>query len=274
MAYWVTRFTSGTDLDVTLPTAQPRDSMDEGEALSALLDLPRGDALDSLGSMESVMEPRFITVERLITAATAGGVRNTYDSLAAMKGRRGTLIRTPDGTSSTTQSLTARCLSVVSGPKTPRELYGLPVTMTWETWARVWEGDSHNESFNLTSTETNHTMPHSGNGVVRKMTIDIAPGGTYGLNEVYLLLDVPGHTCHLHYASSIAVGETVTIDVGSKSVTKDGSDAWDALSVTDTHRCTEWFRLAPSGVSNLIKVTRSGGGTGASVTFKYKDAWK
>ena len=63
----------------------------------------------------------------------------------------------------------------------------------------------------------------------------------------------------------------LVVDCGAATVTNDGTDAYDELTIGADHAQTAWLRLEPGNTT--ITITRTGAENSSVVSVVYRDGW-
>jgi len=67
------------------------------------------------------------------------------------------------------------------------------------------------------------------------------------------------------------VGTDLVIDCGARTVTNNGVEAYDELTLGAGHVVAEWLRLPPGNTT--VAVTRTGGDNTSAIEIAFDDGW-
>lgn len=266
MGYWITRFNS-----VDLSTIEPQQDVGVAEVHRRALTLPNGLGFDGYGAEQApVAVPYELRVRAELVEATQAALLSAWQPLAALVGQRGTLYRTPDGGTANSQSVPARLLQAPV-QRGYEQMLVLPFELAFEVWAPTWAGTLNTPATTLTTSPIYATAVNNGNAVQRSVKITVTAGSS-AMTWCKIVNETTGHHSGIEYSGTIAAGQSLVIDTADWSAKNNGVDDYAHLTFTTSWHAIEGFiRLAPG--SNAVRVWRTGGGTNATVTLTFNDAW-
>jgi len=267
MAYWITQF--GT---AALPTRGEDQDISPGPVRSSLVMLPGGEVYDTRGSGGATQAGQVLTVSGKLLAANGAALKTAYDLLRAFKGDYAKLYRTPDGGSANSEWVYARCLGVPTRRSVESRLW-LPVSLIFELQESYWHGADGSDSVTLTTTTVSAEITNAGNAEVRDIIITVTATGA-AITQIDIKNLEVGYLSHIRYTNTIAIGQSLVINCGAKSVLNNSVEDFDGFHViTATHKVTGWLVLKPSADST-IEITRAGGGNANTCAFSFDHAWE
>lgn len=284
--FLLTRFGS-----TLLPTRLPSSDAGTGESLDSIAPLPDGNKFDYWGSGQVPRGDVPITHIGKIVGTSTGDAVAQFRALRALRGQRAKLYRTlqtEDGEA--VEWCWARCLAIVATHERQNIRHQL-VELQFKMLSPIWYGATHgyvwtfddgeffddglyfdpvaDTTFPLTGTSTNITVPNDGNAIVRNPIITVTAAGS---NITYLRITAADIDADLEFNGVIAVGQSLVIDCGAKSVKNNGVDAYDDFNLEVLHAAQGWMPLAPG--DNDMTVQRTGGNSSSSINFRYNDGWE
>ena len=272
MAYVYEVFGSTYAGGVALPLRVVTQPVGSGEVPSSLVQLPGGNAWDSLGSGMARPRSQKITITGVWLAASKSAMETKLDALKAMKGTRNKLWASVDS-GTTNRWRYARCLDVRAVAK-PGLQRMMPIEMDFELVASPWNGTAHAaESTTLDASPHDVVTTNAGNAWVRDAIITITASGS-SITVVSVSRAAIAGVCgiiHWHWTGTLAATKSLIINCGTRSVTNDGADAWAGFVFQADHADNEIAPLVP-GV-NTIVVARTGGDNSSTCKLDYSDGW-
>jgi hypothetical protein len=275
------------------PVWAPEDVLDTAPTGGRLVELARG-AFDPAGIGEGSARAYTFGIKRMVVGTSAADLQTQIDAARAIVGSKARLYgRTEDGL---VRWILARCLRV-SQKTTALHVLHQPLDFEFEVAAPGWNGshhgsrwtldggvaldtgyvlDSGGDTFTLTASPQNLTITRGGNRRQTAVTLTITAGSA---NITALTLaQYDGATAgpySLQYTGTILAGKSLVIDCGAHSVYNDGVADWAHLTLTAAHKSADWFGTeTPLGGALILKVTRTGGGTGSTVTVTFDEGWQ
>jgi hypothetical protein len=265
MSYKIYRFGS-----TVLPNYNPVNDIGAGPAKLAMLDLPGGGVFDALGADQAPVGGVRITKECTLHDETESGLETAYTNLRSLIGKRDQLHRL-HFSSGYEQWVYAR-LAQVRGYRRPMDILTLDVVLEFVQISPIWNGNSHNDDWGLTSNPATAQIYNNGNAIVEDVIITITAAGS-NITNLVIRKKVGGTTYgHLIYTGTIAVGQSLVIDCGARSVKNNGSPDYAHFSLGPDQKNDAWIRLG-AGLNN-IEITRTGGSTSCNSNFVFYDGWQ
>lgn len=144
------------------------------------------------------------------------------------------------------------------------------VQAKWQVESALWSGAALvSVTPSITTSPQNVTLANGGNARGRSIVITVT-GSATPITSVKI--GVSG-VSEIQWAGSLGSGHSLVIDTGARSVLKDGTDDYDAFSLTANHKIGDWLRLEP-GNNTVVVTIAPGGALPAAVKFEYYDAWR
>lgn len=268
MSFTYDRFGSTYAGGVVLPITLHPLSDGTGPITSPMIGLPGRGSFDTLGSGIARPEAHQVTHRGKVLAATAAALQTALDALYALNGQRNLLWKSSDG-GTTNRSRYARVLDV-------RADWGLRngtpyaiVEMDFELAAGNWRGAAHSETTAIDQVADKQVkMTNGGNVRVRDAIITITASGTaitsvtvYKNGLVYWVWD-----------GTLAVGKSLIVNCGTKSITNNGVDAFVGFTLQAGHTGSDWLPIDPGG-EQTIYLYRTGGDNSSTFKLEYADGW-
>ena len=261
MAYWITAFGS-----TTLSTSQPVQSTGPGEAALGLVELLGGGVHDPHGADQApVRLPYTIRVEATLLG-DAAAMRTALYTLRAQVGQRAALYRISDDPALPDEWILAR-LRRLEVTRRVENYVHLPVSLDFEALEHPWHGADATVNDVLDAAPTNVVCANGDNARVDDAVITITAAGS---NITVLKITVAGVTA-LEWAGVLGVGTDLVIDCGARTVTNNGVEAYDELTLGAGHVVAEWLRLPPGNTT--VAVTRTGGDNTSAIEIAFDDGW-
>jgi hypothetical protein len=252
--------------------------------------LPEGGALDLFGARQT----RPGTVERVKSLRLRGSdeadLEDLYLELLGLAGKRDKLYR--KNAAGDLEWQYARLVEVTAVYSYELAQFRVvhDVDLRFVTQNETWRGDAaawylnqayqlndglafnSGISWELTSSPKVVTISEGestdkGRAPVRAIKVTVMAGNA--AMTAFSAVRTSGET--LTWAGTLDAGKALVIDCGLMQVTNDGADAYDELTFSATADMAAWFTLQPG--DNEITLTWTGGGTGATISFEFYEAW-
>lgn len=242
-----------------LDGAQPQGA---GDVQPSLIQLSGG-AFDWRGGDRARFEPQEITVNGVYAADTSVEVAAKLATLNALLGVRSKLWRTDD----TVQHWrTARLLEVRS-PKEAGSQGHAEFTLRFHLAPGPWRGTVRTVNATLSASPVTAACTNSGNARVDDAIITITAAGS-AITVVHVTVS---GVSQIAWTGTLAVGQSLVIDCGARTVRNHGVDAYSGLTYTIYHKVPEWLRLQPG--ANSVQIHRTGGSSASAAQITYNDGW-
>lgn len=264
MAYVIAKFGAAYATGVALPTYDGSWPQGAGSVGSPLVQVPGG-AYDPQGTERLPWGAVSLDLSGYLYGTSASDLQTKLDALRALLGTRSKLWATPDG-GTTTRWRVARCLEMTS-PRAPRQGFTAQVRMVFECLPGPWSGTARSVAAALDVSPKTVTVANSGNARVDNAVITITAAGSA---ITVVTVGVAG-VSEIQWAGTLAVGDSLVIDCGARSVKNDGVAAYSGLTLTANHLVSEWLRLSPG--NNSVVITRTGGDETSAATIAFADGW-
>jgi hypothetical protein len=260
---WITRFASNT-----LPTVMPVQDIGLGRIEPGTVQLPGGRVHDAHGDDDApVSLPYRIAVSAEVFGTGSTSLRTNINEIRALQGERGLLVRKQTPTAAERETVTARMEQFEQRRDSDHIQYA-PIRLTFLVLAHPWSGTSHTVS---TAFNTSGTLSlicnNGGNAAVDDAVLTVTAEGT---KMTGMTVKVTGAT-DLRWAGDLATDAALELDMGGATVTNDGTDAYDELTIGADHAQTTWLRLEPGNTT--ITITRTGAENSSVVSVVYRDGW-
>ena len=248
-----------------------------------------GGVYDAHGSSRSPQQyPLLVSYPCTIIAATDTLVRTELATLKAAIGTRQHLVRQniPNGAE---HWCWARLTDVDDTMRSRRFNASVPVVLTFALLGR-WNGEYHSgglvfgaeglyfddglyfdgsDIYALDGTEgVDQTITVNNGGNIATIPVVNVRAGTASITV--LTVGIAG-VSEFAFTGTVAIGKTLSILCGPKTVLNDGVGAYSNLALTANHKQADWLVLQPG--DNSIIVNRTGGGTGSTVEFVFYNGW-
>jgi len=274
---------------VDLPLYNPR--LEGGSAPSqvATVTLADGRVWDAIGGERArAALPYMLNYEGLAAADDAAALQTTLAALFGMRGKRAKLYRRLLSDKNAIQWAWAR-LTRVPMPSGPSgQTTHIPLSFQFDILS-TWRGHYHtrwtlnngyflNDGLYLNDGEFVETMsgasPHvitvtnAGNGICYDPVITI----TAGAAPITALTIATAGGTDIDWTGNIAIGDSLVIDCGAKSIKDDGVNAYVGFSYGGSHTANGWLELPPGDTA--ITIYRTGGSTDSTVQVDFRDTWE
>jgi len=263
MAHWITRFASNT-----LPTVMPTQEIGGGMIVNGLVSLPGGGIHDAHGADDApMMLPYRITIWGEVFGTGSTSLRTNINAIRALTGQRGDLVRKQTPTAAERETVTAR-LQTIGLSRQSDHIQYVPIRLDFQVLSHPWAGTSHTVStaFNTSGT-LSLVCNNGGNAAVEDAVLTVTPHGTAMTG---MTIKVSGAT-DLRWVGTLGTTAALVVDCGAATVTNDGTDAYDELTIGADHAQTAWLRLEPGNTT--ITITRTGAENSSVVSVVYRDGW-
>jgi hypothetical protein len=273
-----------------LAAFNPEDEAEIGTAATRYHELPSGGVYDLRGTTQIMPGERTVRHTGLVLEQTAPAFQALMDGYRSLYGKRGRLYALTEA--GQPRWADARVVDVLPVARTPQSIYRFTgywareVETRFDLLSPVWYGVRHGlvEAFTtgldlgsgdmlgdvadqvtLDTTPKTFTLTNEGNAPVTNIILTITAVGT-PITSLRLQSGLADWT----WAGSVAVGQTLTINVGAWSITNHTTPAYSGLTRNAGQLQSAWLTLMPG--SNNLTVTREGG---ANSTFlaSYNDSW-
>ena len=261
MAYWITAFGS-----TTLSTSQPMQDTGPGDADLGLVSLPGGGVHDPWGTDQAPVQLPYPLRINATLLGDAAAMRTALYELRAQIGVRDELYRTPDDPALSDEWAMARLAGIRVSRRVENYTH-LPITLEFSVLEHPWHGDDATVNDVIDAAPTNVVCVNGGNARVDDAVITITAAGS---NITVLTITVAGVTA-LEWAGVLGVGTDLVIDCGARTVTNNGVEAYDELTLGAGHVVAEWLRLPPGNTT--VAVTRTGGDNTSAIEIAFDDGW-
>ena len=276
--------------EISIDFYDQSDVMGTGEAPNSYFGMPGGGSVDNYGTSNTYPSNMARSKSALIAQSTKPLLEKTVNQLKALRGVRSKLWRVD--ANGQRQYQYARLISV-SVTRTTDEARNLinaiqSVTCSWQLDSDTWFGEFSgawrlNDGYKL----NDELQINSGEVITLSTspqveTITITQDDLYSKKLVrgaYIVVTAPAGSSFssivianaagatLTFAATVAAGTSLIIDAQTNTVTNDGADAYDDLTVTyDTDYPFSWFPLALG--DNEITITHDGADT---IRFDYTE---
>ena len=260
---WITRFASNT-----LPTVMPIQDIGLGRIEPGTVQLPGGRVHDAHGDDDApVALPYRITISAEVFGTGSTSLRTNINAIRALTGQRGDLVRKQTPTATERETVTAR-MEQFEQRRDSDHIQYVPIRLTFLVLSHPWLGTSHTVStaFNTSGT-LSLVCNNGGNAAVEDAVLTVTPHGTAMTG---MTIKVSGAT-DLRWVGTLGTTAALVVDCGAATVTNDGADAYDELTIGADHAQTAWLRLEPGNTT--ITITRTGAENSSVVSVVYRDGW-
>ena len=266
------------------PLCNKRDVLNVGDTAGAMVPLVGGGYYDGYGAEDAPEALRKVSTQYEIIETTATAVQTERD---AIRGRAGQLLRLwavlPSGAS---RFQWAR-LAQVDMERRREFIFYQPMRLSFELRHPGWNGTAHGAAWYLdaghyldtgkwldmaetwTPTADGDTYTLTNDGQLRQTdaTITITAGAATISNITLQVND-----CDWTWTGTVAIGTSLVVDCGAKSIKNNTVDAYSSLTLNAGHTVADWIQLEPG--NNTVTITYTGNaGADATVTWDYYDAW-
>lgn len=249
---------------VGLPAYNRESNLDTAPPLDGLVGTVLG-GYDSYGSdIAPAATPFSLTVRGIVSLETDADQRAAVDALRATSRRRSSLFRQADDDDSQ-QWCWARLEQIAHRRITGANGYQvLELAFLAES---EWYGESIVEEVSLGSSPYAFAVENAGNRMVNDAILTVTAGDV----AMTAVTVTTTNGTHLVWAGTLAAGDDLIINSGSKSITNDGANAYGGLTYGASHTIDDWLRI--EGGMN-ITIAYTGGGAGATVGIAFYEGWK
>ena len=237
----------------TLPPYEPDVSLDLGEAQDSIFGVPGGGIFDALGTEQYRRQGWALSYSGQYVHTSAVQLKASLDALNREYGKTQKLYRRQSDGSS--QWVNARLMNV-TGRRSPRNVNNQVVTCAFKVASPYWHGTHHlttHAKANATGGVVIVVCTNGGNAIVadpvltitarntsvRGFHVDILPIG-------YIYPTGPGFAGQFSYSPTIAKGQTLTIDCGTRRISKAGTQAYVGFELMSSHGYDDWVRIYPT----------------------------
>ncbi len=249
---------------VDLPSYNRESGLDTAPPLDGFVGTVLG-GYDSYGSdMAPASTPFSLNVRGIVSLETDADQRAAIDGLRATSRRRGRLFRQADDDDSE-QWCYARLQQIAHRRITGVNGYQV-LELSWLVESE-WYGESIVSSVSLGSSPYAFAVENGGNRMVSDAILTVTAGDV-AMTAVTITTT---NGTHLVWAGTLAAGDQLIFNCGSKSITNDGANAYSGLTYGAGHTIDDWLRV--EGGMN-ITITYTGGGAGATVAIAFYEGWK
>lgn len=259
MSYKLTEFDG-----VALPSYNRESGLDTAPPLNGFV----GTVLGGYDSYRSDMAPAAVpfqlTVRGIVSLETDADQRAAIDGLRATSRRRGRLFRQADDDDSEQwcyarlEQIPHRRITGVNGYQM------LEMTFLVES---EWYGESVVNTVSLGSSPYAFAVENAGNRMVNDAILTVTAGDA----TMTAVTITTTNGTHLVWTGTLAAGDDLIINSGSKSITNDGANAYSGLTYGASHTIDDWLRI--EGSMN-ITIAYVGGGADAEVGIAFYEGWK
>jgi len=242
------------------------------------------DVWDSYGSQRAPAKfPMPVRYQGIVSQSTLAALRTEFDGLRALTGQREWLYRTANNDATVQQAL-ARLVSV-DVQRSVEHSYHFELIFNFLQLG-PWRGNSHSDwrfdsgevlddglTFDATDFQTTFasasaglTLLNSGNLPVEDAVLTVTAGSGTISNVA-----VVGTGIDWQILTTVAAGQSLVVDCGSRSVQVNGTDAYRNFSLGNNHSLRNWLYLEPG--NTVITTTLTGTYTGAQVSVAFRDRW-
>ncbi len=274
---------------VELPLYNPRFQGGSAPSQAATVTLADGSVYDSSGAERArVALPYTLNYEGVALEDDAATLQTTLAALFGLRGKRAKLYRTLLDDADSIQWAWAR-LTRVPMPSGPSgQLTHIPLSFQFDILS-TWRGHYHtewtlnngyflNDGLYLNDGEFVETMSgaspyvitvtNGGNGICYEPLITI----TVGAAPITALTIATAGGTDIDWTGNIAIGDSLVIDCGAKSIKDDGVNAYVGFSYGGSHTANGWLELPPGDTA--ITISRTGGSTDSTVQVDFQDIWE
>jgi hypothetical protein len=238
---------------------------------SALVELPGGNAWDSLGTDAALPRAEVITIRGEWIAASATAMQTKIDALKALTGTRNKLWTSNDS-GTTTRWRYARCLQVRAAVIPGSSAYSV-IEMDFELAPGLWNGAAHAETTVLDTATHNVVTTNGGNATVRNARLQInAKVAT--ITALSVSITVSGSLItHWHYDGTIAINKYLYINCGTRRVFNENTgDDYANFALQTDHTIADWLPIY-AGETTIVVSYTSADTSAHTAVLAYNDGW-
>jgi hypothetical protein len=254
---------------VALPRYEGEHPWGSAAVPAALVELPGGNAWDSLGTDAALPRAEVITIRGEWIAASATAMQTKIDALKALTGTRNKLWTSNDS-GTTTRWRYARCLQVRAAVIPGSSAYSV-IEMDFELAAGLWNGSAHNETTVLDTGTHSVTTTNGGNAVVRNAVLQIT-AKVATITKV-VLQDGSAPVKAWEYNGTIAINKMLYINCGTKRIWNENTgDDYANFAFQAAHASADWLPIAPGANEWAVGIS-STDNTSHEIVVAYNDGW-
>lgn len=258
MSYKLTTFNN-----VDLPAYNRESGLDTAPGLDGIVATVLGGYDSWQSDIAPLATPYPLTVRGIVSAETDADQRAAIDALRACSRRRATLVRVADDDESEHWCY-ARLGQI--GHRRITGVNGYQVLELGFIVESGWLEDKAIQYATLTGSPYLLAVENAGNRMVNDAILVITAGSA-AITAVTL---TTSNGTHLVWTGTLAIGDELEFDMGAKSLTNDGANAYSGLSYGASHEIDDWLRI--EGEMN-ITITYTGGGTGSTCSIAFNHGW-
>jgi hypothetical protein len=240
------------------------------ERRSPLIATPGG-SYDPLGTDWARRGASTLTADVVLVETTAVALQTALDAWTAKLGKIGTLTR--KDSAGNLQTLSARLIDVTAKRTTENYLF-LPISLTFETTAQVWNGAAHDLWTTVLTTNSTISVPNGGNARVSNIFVAVV---AHGVSVTLVRLVLAGFGIDLVWVGTVPAGANLQIDTGALKVTNTGGGAgYSGFTLNPAHTVDDWLRLEPGANSLSVSIWLDGtwgAGHYPEVQISFQDGW-
>lgn len=263
MAYVIERFGVSWATAAVLPLLEGSQPQGVGPVGSSLVALPGGGAYDWRGADQAPMAPEVLRARGVWVANSVTDMETKLAALKALCGRRDRLWRS-NGT--TQHWRMARLLEVKSDLEAGLAADAL-MELLFEAMPGPWSGVARTVNTSLDSSPKTVPCTNGGNRRITNAVVTITAAGTAITTARVRVSGVSD----FQWQGSLAVGQSLVIDCGARTIRNNGVNAYSGLSYLSGHVVSDWLRLEPG--ANSVEVYRTGGSVASTVQITFSDGW-
>ncbi|NLD42663.1 MAG: hypothetical protein GX657_04120 [Chloroflexi bacterium] len=263
MATMIDRFGAAYASATELPTLDGSQPQGAGPVASSLVRLPGGGAYDWRGSDRARREAETMRLKGVWVAESIAAMETKLAVLRALVGTRDRLWRS-NGTAQHWR--VARLLELKSDLAAGMAVDAL-LEFTFETLPGPWNGTARTVNATLDASPKTVACTNSGNLRVTDPVVTVTAAGS---PITVVRVRVTGVT-DLQWTGALAVGQSLVIDCGARTVRAGGADAYSGITYLSGHTVPEWLRLQPG--ANSVLIYRTGGSAASTAKVEYSDGW-
>lgn len=269
MPYTIDVFGASYAGGVALPKYEGEHPWGSAAAPNALVELPGGNAWDSLGTEAALPRAETITIRGEWIAASATAMQTKIDALKALTGTRNLLWASNDG-GTTKRFRTARCLHVRAAVIPGAASYSV-IEMDFELAAGAWKGAAHDETTVIDAGDHSVITNNGGNTWVRDAIITVtAKVAPITFLRVY---DEIAPITRWAYTGTIAINKRLIVTCGTKRVWNENTgDDYANFALLAEHATPEWTHIEP-GNKEWTVTTTSADHSAHEFKLTYNDWW-
>jgi hypothetical protein len=263
MAFVIDRFGTLYASATELPTLDGSQPQGAGPVESSLIRLPGGGAYDWRGSEQAQIGPTTVLTKGVWVESTVALMETKLAALKALVGTRNRLWRT-NGVRQDWRW--ARLLEVRSDLEAGFAADAL-IEMRFEALPGVWMGSGRLVNAILDASPKTAVCTNSGNARVTHGIVTITAAGSV-ITQVKVAVS---GVSEIQWTGTLAVGASLVIDCGARTIRNAGADAYAGFALTANHLVTDWLRLEAG--ANSVVISRTGGSTASAAAVNYNDGW-